>query len=486
MKCIMLITNIISSLFRNFIIFLLSFYTFIKITNYKKVTIVDKTVILLMALLFSIIQYLLMAFLSFIFVLPALVFTGGMILAKIIRKDLNFVLPAIFLSTGIVFFTNVGVFIVSFFILELALKLAFNNFVMLSINLFVAFISIIMFFRIKRFREGFPFLQSKYIYEISMLLGVFVLTAYILAIPPAEVEVGTLFYIFIGIIAFIIVMFRWIRNKIESTYLEMAKIRRIAELEKDHEKLRLENKELSIENKNIQWDNVSSIHKINERLKALEEYAMESDVDLLDTTKIMKEEYNKGVSSRMVKNIALEVTGIASFDSLISFFYNETKKLRINFQFRIDSVNDMIDQFIPVEKLETLIGDLMRNAILAVGSGGEIFIEVGQLDDDCYGVRVSDLGAQFEISILLRLGLEPSTTRGDRGGTGVGFMTIFEVMRDFGASLNITENGLDSAFVKSVELLFDGKSEYIIKSYRADEISAMQADRRIIILNLID
>lgn len=61
-------------------------------------------------------------------------------------------------------------------------------------------------------------------------------------------------------------------------------------------------------------------------------------------------------------------------------------------------------------------------------------------------------------------------------------MTTFETMKECKASLIIEE--YDSAttnYTKSVTIRFDGKNEYRIRSYRANEIKSQNKDNRIII-----
>ena len=90
------------------------------------------------------------------------------------------------------------------------------------------------------------------------------------------------------------------------------------------------------------------------------------------------------------------------------------------------------------------------------------------------------------IQTLLKLGLELATTHKDQGGTGIGFITTFETLKETKASLVIEENHPenDKDYTKCVSIKFDGKNEYKIISYRADKIKAEAKDNRIIIKKL--
>ena len=94
-----------------------------------------------------------------------------------------------------------------------------------------------------------------------------------------------------------------------------------------------------------------------------------------------------------------------------------------------------------------------------------------------------DTGVEFEIETLLKLGLEPVTTHKNTGGTGIGFISTFETINKCKASLIIQERNRKNTndYTKAVIIRFDGKKEYRIKSYRADEIKKQAKDNRIII-----
>ena len=70
----------------------------------------------------------------------------------------------------------------------------------------------------------------------------------------------------------------------------------------------------------------------------------------------------------------------------------------------------------------------------------------------------------------MKLGKEQITTHKDSGGSGIGFVTTFETLREYNASLIIHEFNKGNEFTKAVIASFDNKGEYRIISYRSDEI----------------
>ena len=469
--------EIISSLFRNFIIFLCSFFVFIKIINYKEITGMKAIFIIFISLLFSVFHYILMGYVSFAFSIVILTFIASIIMAIITRNKLSFVLPSIILSMCITFFIYLCVVIIVSLPFYFILELEYDNFITMSLTFIVVF----RIFKIKRISNGFSFLNNRYINGISLFFIVLSLVIYFLTMIDSD-DI-TDFYIIISIVAFSIGLFVWIKRNILFDYINKNRDSTIARLE---ERVR----ELELEKEKNEYNNLvvkSANHKINERFKALEEFAMDHG-DLLDSVNRIKEEYDRDITSKLIFDRAFPMSGIVSFDNLVRYLAKDAYRNNIDFQVKFTgSVNYMVEKLVSLEKFETLVGDHVRNAILAMDSdivNRRIFVDLGMFDD-CYGVRIYDSGVMFEIDTLLALGLRPSTTRGD-GGSGIGFMTTFEMMAECLASLVVTENDPDdsSVFTKCIDVRFDGRNDYVVRTYRAEEIRLRAKDDRVIIVGL--
>ena len=60
------------------------------------------------------------------------------------------------------------------------------------------------------------------------------------------------------------------------------------------------------------------------------------------------------------------------------------------------------------------------------------------------------------------------TTHADEGGSGYGYVTIFEKLKKYNASLYITEHEPDTyRYAKRIDIRFDGMLNYNITSYRS-------------------
>lgn len=210
----------------------------------------------------------------------------------------------------------------------------------------------------------------------------------------------------------------------------------------------------------------------------------EFSAELTDiTTRInqMSNEYNSKTQTlpHLVK------CGITEIDDMLSYMQLECSKNNIEFLLKIDcDINYIVDNFISKSKLETLLGDLIRNAIIAINHSSEEFrsiMVVMGIKDDSYELCIYDSGIPFEINTLLNLGLKPSSTHLDEGGTGIGFITTFETINSCNASLIINEL-TNTQYTKSLEIKFDNKHQYIVISNRKHEINHLNSENRNIIL----
>ena len=166
---------------------------------------------------------------------------------------------------------------------------------------------------------------------------------------------------------------------------------------------------------------------------------------------------------------------------------NECGKNNIEFKLKIiGNIHPLINNIIPKNKLEILIGDHLRDAINSINLTGtkkrEILTILG-IKNNIYELCIYDTGIDFEIDTLMKLGIEPVTTYANRGGSGIGFITTFETLKQTKASLIITEllPQTENYYTKSVTIRFDGRNEYKIFSYRAEQISKYSSYRKILI-----
>jgi len=148
----------------------------------------------------------------------------------------------------------------------------------------------------------------------------------------------------------------------------------------------------------------------------------------------------------------------------------------------IGDVSELTDTTISEIKLETLFADLIENAIIATSYSEQkrVLIMFDKNDEGIYELSVQDSGIPFNIDTLLNLGIKKTTTHQNDGGSGIGYMTIFEIINECKASLVIAEYEFgEHDFTKSVTIRFDGMDSYIVKSARAEDIKSLKNEMNI-------
>ena len=286
-------------------------------------------------------------------------------------------------------------------------------------------------------------------------------------------------------------MIYWIKKSITKYYKEKMKERTV-EIQQEQ----IKEKDETINNLESELANVLEInHKYNHRLSAMEKavtklgYKLQANeefaeeyADILDSLNELSKEYKEEVAS-INKESKLHKTNIFSIDNLLEYMKLEAEKSKIGFELKVNfDINEIIDNKISKNRLETLLADHIKDAIIAINSSEnkERKIKVSFDKDKEYQIKFYDTGIEFEVETLLNLGLERTTTHKMTGGTGIGFMTTFETLKECKASLIIEEYNKQE-YTKAVIIKFDDKNEYRIHSYRVEEIKNKTQNNRIII-----
>lgn len=477
------------------------FYTFFKLIN-EKIHIDYKIVLIILANVFiaslcSIIKYYTD---SFMFIMT-LFLLNSLLLSTITKKQISNTMIITLISLGINYVILLISSIISFFpneIFNIEINLI-NDLINLFFMLLIHVILLYSFFKIKRFKNGFTFLQRKnrdeHFDALILNMNVAVLFAYIILTNYDNFVFRT--YVLFGLIIFALVMYLSIKNSLTLYYKQKL-------LKQELENSNLELEKAKNEYSNLEKENLSFMkitHSIKHKLEALE-YKSNSIIGNCSTE--INEEIsvvNKKIKDtskdyfNQIENIRtiteLPKTGIEDIDDMFSYMNSECNKNNIDFNLQLNgNIHFMINNIITTSLLETLIADHIKNSIIAISfSNNElnrsIIVKLG-LFDSCYKLCIYDTGIEFEIDTLINLGLKAVTTHSNSGGTGIGFMNTFETLKECKSSLIIEEKQKpsDSNYTKAVIIRFDGKDEYKVYSYRADEIKKVCNDNRIIIKSL--
>lgn len=355
-----------------------------------------------------------------------------------------------------------------------------NRIINLIAILLIESLILLILSKIKRFKYGLTFLKNKTNEYFNIIMinisAVVILVYYIFGNYYGDLTEQLI--VCLVVIAFI--MFLVIQKTLTLYYKQKLLHQTIEDYKTEITDKDKKIKELSDEKYKISKLN----HEFYNRQKALEkkvaDYVSNASVETANELAITEQiaDLSNEYSDKL-QNIKhpdkLPTTEIEEIDDMFKYMQSECEKNNIEFKLQINgNIHHMINQIIPKDKLVTLIGDHLRDAIIAINSSKNSFrsiIAILGKADEFYEFCVFDTGIEFELETLLALGTKPITTHKDTGGTGYGFMTTFETLRETKGSLVIEEKHKmsENDYTKAVRIIFDGKAQYRISSYRMKE-----------------
>ncbi len=382
------------------------------------------------------------------------------------RTSLEITVSAVILSYGISYATyTVSALCVSSAIMlikpDRKLDFIYPSFISSALQLAVMRLP----YKIKRLKKGMPFLINKggtnagVIISVILLCGAIMLftnnTEYFYVIPAASI-----------LICATLVLLWW-RNGIKKLYLSRLKeneLQRLYELLKEKDK-RIE----YLERQNAELSKI--IHKDNKLIPAMElavraylggagdETLREKGLELAGRLEEMSRERFEVLNAYQAENKALPLTNVASIDALFAYMLGRAAAGGVSFDLSLTgSVRYMLESVVSESDLNTLLADLIENALIAVKNSAakKVLVGIGAADD-IYFVSVYDSGEPFPAEVLESIGKKRITTHAGEGGSGIGLMTLHEIISAHKASLLIEQLDDNAAgYAKRVCILFDG------------------------------
>lgn len=476
---------------KTFFINIFTYLIFFKSINYKKLEIIKIIQIILASAISTYIYICLKKYIGQIYSIIGIYFLQSLFLKIIIGKNIDNVLIKNLVANSVAYVCFGIAMIIELFIVGVVRckSLLINTIFILIIEA----VLIIFIFKTKRFKNGFSFLNNNTKNDYMDIILINISLSVILAYCLFGNYYGNLTrHILISFIILGIIMFIMIQKTLILYYKQKLLEKTMADYEEEIKQKDEIIKELSEEKFKISKVN----HEFYNRQKSLEKAVkdfinntsteMGNELTIINKINNLSKEYsNKMEKIKQVEKLPL--TDVEEIDEMFKYMQSECIKNNIDFRLKIEgNIISLINNIIEKDRLVTLIGDHLRDAIIAINSGTNKFksiIAILGIKDKYYEFCVYDTGVEFEIETLLKLGLEPVTTHKNTGGTGIGFISTFETINKCKASLIIQERNRKNTndYTKAVIIRFDGKKEYRIKSYRADEIKKQAKDNRIII-----
>ena len=422
----------------------------------------------------------------------------GICVGIIIKKNLKYSIFITLISLTVAYLFYILSIVLAAIILKgIDNTIQRDNIMILILGFFIEVILLSLIFKIKRFKNGIPFLQNEQKVGNIGVIGIVFIGIALIVYSFIQDTVHTK-YIFFGMIIELICFFIWLKRKITVYYRQRLKERTVEELESE---IRARDERIcEVVDENSRLAEVN--HKFSSRIRALEDFSCKmierpeiaelmrcefgnEFADFEEAVKNVSEEFYSEMKHAVIIRKNLPKTGVFGVDNLLEYMCKESAKNGIDFDVKINgNILFMVQKIIDSKMLETLLGDHIKDAIIAINSSQNtyknILVTIG-IVKECYEISIYDTGIEFEIDTLLKLGLERITTHKSTGGSGIGFMTTFETLAKTKASLIIEEKHpiTNNDYTKIVRIRFDGKKEYRIKSYRQNEIEGRKVDKRI-------
>ena len=483
-----MVENNINMIIKTISINIFSFIIFFRIVNFCYLNKLIKTKIGISIVVLSIVYILFKDALDIAMAVFSTYLIQAIILKNITRLKISNIIVAIAIAASISYILLIISATVEFCI-QRGLNIS-NKTINLILTIIIESLCDYYLLKIKRLKNGLSFLQknNENISIAIINISAFFIVLYgLLGTSYEKVIEHIYFYFFVLGISMIItvqkILVMYYKQKLIDDTINQYK----KELqEKDNQIKKLTDEAFKISKINHEFYNRQKSLELMVKNK-LQNTNMEAaeELDILNRIQAITSEHSEKMKD--IKSASkLPLTDITEIDDMFKYMQDECEKNDINFRLKINgNIYYLINNLIEKSKLETLIGDHIRDAIIAINSSEnnnkEILVVLG-VKDNCYELCIYDTGIEFEIDTLVKLGLVPITTHKDTGGSGIGFITTFETLKECKASLIIEEKYSENSsdYTKAVIIRFDGKEEYRISSYREENIRREDRAGRII------
>lgn len=445
------------------ILFVCGFYGYLKLSKIKlhPLNLLD----ILVAAVFACGLYFVTKQIKLLVPLGFLLLTFLYMLARYRRSALNTaVISAI--SCGIAIILMVIAFVVSIplnFVLFLlikneAIEITITNIAISLLQLLITF----LIYRIRRFRSGLSVRNNDGSIELLLLLSILSVFLYTLFYTKdatnSSLELIILIFIFCGLGMIIL----W-RKHVTNSYNKQIQKRneefyenRLNEFEKEKGELLKQNSELS---KIIHRDNKLIPAMVSAVKKLIASAPDKKDLkDLLQQLEELSSDHKELISSYEEKADKLPKTDNTALDAVIHFLHSKALQAEVEMSFEVasEAIEPLLQSVKDHTDLNTVLCDLGENAIIAtkVVDGGKIYASFG-LDGSVPYVVFYDNGAPFDEKVIANMGRKRFTTHKAEGGSGIGLMTLFEILNKYNASYCLDEQPDREGFTKSIKITFD-------------------------------
>lgn len=326
-----------------------------------------------------------------------------------------------------------------------------------------------LIYKIKRFKSGISVNSKDGSVDILLLISIlslFLTTLfYIDNISKSPVELIAIAIIFCGLGLIFVWKKHIINNYQKQLYNRNEEIyeHRLEEFEKEREELLAQNAELA---KIIHRDNKLIPAMVIAVKDVITETGNENLQELLFQLDYLSTEHKEAIDTYQAKSDRLPKTDVIAIDAVLHFLSSKALQNNIEFNVHIDkdSISNLLSRINDLTELTTIICDLGENAIIATKQipDGKIMISFELTEFSVPSVLFYDNGEPFNEKVIANMGKRKITTHKADGGSGIGLMTLFEILNKHNASFLLDEQSNIEDFKKSVKITFDGLQKVTI------------------------
>ncbi len=473
----------LSSFIKFFALILWALYSYVRILNIKSISIPKKIVMAF----FSVCLSFLAVAITFYFydyssgtIIIILVSLSFMFSNFILTNDHLLCFSVTIISYGVSMGIKLVASVVTALIECLIIDFQPSKLIMYLILFTIHSALTVLFFHIKRFKNGLPFLYNSNTRYIGIIISIFILSFYDIA-SDSRYSSSIIREALVKLAVLSLLLFFWSKGNLSILYSERQKAKEldyaysiinekdafILRLQTDNEKM---SKIIHRDNKLIPSLDNAVRSFISEDLNTNTDLKAKSHSLLMQLDELVKDRSGLILECKPVL-IKLPKTKLVLIDMMADYMLHKAKESGAELHLEVMGDLYELTQLCITEKdLCTAFADLIENALISVSLTKErkIAIQLG-LQDGYQSLSVSDSGIPFEPHILYQLGKKQKTTHADIGGSGIGILALFDINKKAKASFAITEYAPGTnTYTKKVSIIFDSKNEYRINSYRSD------------------
>jgi C4-dicarboxylate-specific signal transduction histidine kinase len=162
---------------------------------------------------------------------------------------------------------------------------------------------------------------------------------------------------------------------------------------------------------------------------------------LLKELEHLSKERKGTLPNAQASTVPFAKTGFIRIDSILSYMYERACSMNISFSFEANcDLHDYMNHFIQESDLATILADLIENALIATK---EQYVRkillVFHADKTSFELLLYDSGVPFGEEVLSKMGKEKVTTHAADGGSGIGLMTIHNIVKKYNGMLKIEQ-----------------------------------------------